>query len=332
MAEAALPLAQAQHPLPDRGWATISSQTLVRVSGSGTDKFLQGQFSQDLKEVRPDNSPRAAACTPKGRAYALVRMVRQGEDVLFDLPNELAEQTTTHLKKFLMLFRGTTMATESDACLIGILGHDIADSLLAGASDRLNQPGRTEQIGNHRLIRTQDTAEGTPRYEFWQLGALETDQKAAFDAASQANETDWQASEIAAGVPSLTPGTRESFVPQMLNWQHLQGVHFKKGCYTGQEVIARMHFLGQLKKSLFRLQIESVDVPPAPAEPVLVDERPVGEVVNAVQYTDGSVQALAVLRHDSIGKNLLLGNDRHPATLLPLPYTVSEREIVTTDT
>ncbi|MBS3803105.1 MAG: folate-binding protein YgfZ [Oleiphilaceae bacterium] len=322
----------AHHPLPGQGWAPLSSQIVLRVSGAGTDKFLHGQFSQNLKDVSADNAPRAAACNPKGRAYALVRMVRHGDDVVFNLPVTLADQTTAHLKKFLMLFRGTTMTTEPEAGIIGILGHALADRLSPGAPDRLDTPGRTENLGEHRLLRTQDTAEGTPRYEFWQLGEMTATQKQALEAESQLSEADWQASEIRAGVPWLTPGTRESFVPQMLNWQHLQGVHFNKGCYTGQEVIARMHFLGQLKKSLFRLRTGPVNLPPVPGEPVVVDERAVGEVVNAVQYADGSIEALAVLRHDSTEKTLLLGNDRQPATVLPLPYTVTERAAVAKDT
>ena len=115
---------------------------------------------------------------------------------------------------------------------------------------------------------------------------------------------DWQASEIAAGVASLTTATQESFVPQMLNWQHVGGVHFKKGCYTGQEVIARMHFLGQLKKSLFRFRIEQSEDLPTPGTALFAGERSVGEVVNAIKYRDGSVELLAVVRHDAAENTL----------------------------
>jgi folate-binding protein YgfZ len=125
----------------------------------------------------------------------------------------------------------------------------------------------------------------------------------------------------------LSTATSESYVPQMLNWQHLGGMHFKKGCYTGQEVIARMHFLGQLKKSLFRFRAAATNCIPAPGTSIMAGERSVGEVVNAVGFSDGSCELLAVIRHDAA--NDALTADGLPETLLeqqPLPYTVSERE------
>ncbi|OZB19779.1 MAG: hypothetical protein B7X58_02120 [Marinobacter sp. 34-60-7] len=144
------------------------------------------------------------------------------------------------------------------------------------------------------------------------------------DALPAITEQDWALSDIAAGVPNLTPDTVEAYVPQMLNLQHLQGVHFKKGCYTGQEVIARMHFLGQLKKSLYRLSFKGQE--PVIGTRVMVGDRAVGEVVNATMAGPDSGQCLAVLRHDSATATLSLENAPDATlTLLPLPYTVPEQ-------
>lgn len=318
--------ANARSPLPQNGWAALEDQVVVRVSGPGTDKFLHGQFSQSLDDVKSDFSPRAAACNPKGRAYALVRMVRDGDDVLFNLPSALADETLAHLNKYRMLFRGTDMAIEPEARVLGVLGYELVEALCPGASTDLAHPGDTTPIGRHRLVRTQDTAEGVPRFELWQREPLADHLQQALSPAPELSSTDWAASEIAAGVPSLTPETRDSFVPQMLNWQHLQGIHFKKGCYTGQEVIARMHFLGQLKKSLYRLRLNDAAQLPQPGEPVHAGERNVGELVNSVRYQDGHIECLAVLRHDSTDARLTIGSDPAPAELLPLPYAVPERE------
>jgi folate-binding Fe-S cluster repair protein YgfZ len=117
----------------------------------------------------------------------------------------------------------------------------------------------------------------------------------------------------------------------MLNLQHLEGIHFKKGCYTGQEVIARMHFLGQLKKSLYRLGAESVDAP-EPGSPVMSGDKSVGEVVRAVRFEDGSVQLLVVLRHGDADSHLHLPGSDQPLQPLPLPYAVPEREAGPSDT
>ncbi|SNC76158.1 hypothetical protein SAMN04487881_3276 [Marinobacter sp. es.048] len=315
--------AVADYPLPNNGWAVLDDQVVVRISGPGTDKFLQGQFSQNLDEVTPDRSPRAAAATPKGRAYCLTRMVRAGDDILMDFPSELADNIISHLRKYLMLFRGTTMEEVQESRIIGILGSELAESLGGDALDELKEPGDSSPVRDGILVKTQPTAEGTARFEFWQTEESEP----ALPAGDQMSVTDWQASEIAAGVASLTAATQESFVPQMLNWQHVDGVHFKKGCYTGQEVIARMHFLGQLKKSLFRFRLERAEELPAPGSALLAGERSVGEVVNSVKYRDSSIELLAVVRHDA-AENTLHPDGLPEAVLapMPLPYSVPERE------
>ena len=315
--------AVADYPLPTDGWAVLNDRVIVRISGPGTDKFLQGQFSQNLDEVVSGYSPRAAAATPKGRAYCLTRMVRFGDDILMDLPSELADDTINHLRKYLMLFRGTTMERVTEARILGILGTGLAETLADESLDTLTDPGKSTRLSDGVLVKTQSTAEGTARFEFWRTA----ESKPALSANAQIALADWQASEIAAGVARLTPATQESFVPQMLNWQHLGGVHFRKGCYTGQEVIARMHFLGQLKKSLFRFRIERAANVPSPGSALLSDERSVGEVVNAVEYSDGSVELLAVVRHDA-AQSPLHPKDMPEAVLvpIPLPYSVPERE------
>lgn len=317
----------ATYPSPDHARIPVTDQVIVRVSGPGTDKFLQGQFSQQISDVTEHYSPRAAACSPKGRAYCLTRMVRAGEDVLMALPGSLAEETLAHLRKYLMLFRGTAMVVDAGAALIGLLGPSAANTLADNASAQLASPGDTLTVEGGHLIRTMDTAEGLARFELWQTGALASEVQAALDALPRETLATWQASEIAAGVPSLCPETRESFVPQMLNWQHLGGVHFKKGCYTGQEVIARMHFLGQLKKSLFRFSGPATDATPAPGSTLVKAGRSVGELVNSVALANGTFQCLAVVRHDAAQSGLALEQAPElPLHQLPLPYPVPERE------
>ncbi|MGF2736367.1 YgfZ/GcvT domain-containing protein [Marinobacter sp. DUT-1] len=304
-------------PLPDQGYVRLTDRILVRVSGPGTDKFLQGQFSQHLEEVTADRALRAAASSPKGRAYCLTRLARDGDSVILDLPAALAEQTLGQLRKYLMLFRGTTMETLDDGVIWGILGQETARAAVDRDISGLRAPGDALGIDSGLLIRVESDDRGIERYELWQTSGNQP----VFRAASQLSLADWHATEIAAGVPALDEAGWEAFVPQMLNLQHLGGIHFKKGCYTGQEVIARMHFLGQLKKSLFRFR-SSGDV--TPGADVKKGDRTVGTVVNRVPFSDGSVELLAVIRHDAADQALSVeGNN---LTALPLPYAVPERE------
>lgn len=313
------PSSQAASPLPETGAVAITDRVLVRVTGGGTDKFLHGQFSQNLEDVTDQASPRAAACNPKGRTYCLTRLARQGDDVLLDLPRELSESILTQLRKYLMLFRGTSMAPIEEGKIFGLLGHSLARQLSPLADERLKADGDTLRLEDGLLIRTGDTAEGLSRYEFWQTARTPE----AIARAPEISLATWQASEIAAGIPQLTQPTQEQYVPQMLNWQHLNGVHFRKGCYTGQEVIARMHFLGQLKKSLYRLSASPGHLP-EPGALVFAGEKSCGEVINAVAPADGSMELLAVLRHAAAEGPMTL-EDGTALQVMPLPYTVTER-------
>ncbi|MFW5825267.1 MAG: YgfZ/GcvT domain-containing protein, partial [Marinobacter sp.] len=238
---------------------------------------------------------------------------------------EAAEETVRHLNKYLMLFRGTTMERLGQSQCLGLLGEEAAGLVAGGAGTLPETVNGTTALEGGYLIRTNSTAAGLTRFELWLPEGADEALQALIARLHPANEADWLASEIAAGVPGLAPETREAWVPQMLNWQHLEGIHFKKGCYTGQEVIARMHFLGQLKKSLYRLEAPGNEVP-APGSAVHAGDRAVGEVVRAVAMDDDRVELLAVLRHDNAEAPLHLADGGQPLTLLPLPYRVPERE------
>lgn len=317
------PIARSHPELP--ATAPLADRILYRIKGPGTNDFLQGQMSQNLAEVTTEHSPRAAASTPKGRAYLLTRLVRDGDDVLLTMPTAIANDVANQLNKYLMLFRGTSMERLEPGRIVGILGKQGATRLLDDSAELPAESGDTQRLSSGYLIRSQDTAEGTARFELWLPEGADATLQAKLDALPKATEPEWNASEISAGVADLVADTREAWVPQMLNWQHLGGIHFKKGCYTGQEVIARMHFLGQLKKSTYRLQAPAGEAP-APGTHIIADGKSVGEVVRAIALDDGTVQLLAVLKHAAAGGELSLEQTGQPLVILPLPYAVPERE------
>ena len=319
----------ADQPLPENSWAELSDRLMMTVSGAGTEKFLQGQFSQNVSEVTADKSLHAAASNRKGRAYALVRMVRHNDDILMDFSRELADATEAELRKYLMLFRGTTMTRLENSRIIGIFGSELAQAVAgeqASIATSLRQSGDTLAVGQGHLVLLEPTIDGPARYEFWSTDGALPAVLGAQDQSSQCSLATWQAGQIAAGVPWLTTTTAGAYVPQMLNWQHLGGVHFKKGCYTGQEVIARMHFLGQLKKSLYRLAV-TTDAAPAVGDAISNGERNVGEVVNTLQTGPQQYHLLAVIRHDAANGPLTLADNADAKIqLCPLAYSVPERE------
>ncbi|MCH8497103.1 MAG: folate-binding protein [Marinobacter sp.] len=306
--------------------ARLERERLIRVSGAQARNFLHGQLSQNMDDVTPSQALRAAACTPKGRAYGLLLVARDGDDFVLRCPTEVLDPLLHTLNKYRPLFRGTTMDVEPAAEVYGLLGQAAAQTLMADAGSQLTHWGATLTTPGGLLIRVPDTAEGLQRYEFWRLQPDAAELPAAFKNQLGASAITWAHSEIAAGVATLTPATLESYVPQMLNWQHLQGIHFKKGCYTGQEIIARMHFLGQLKKSLYRLISATPHAPVIAGTPVMGGEESVGEVVNCSPLEDGRLALLAVLRHDRASAPLSLPEQGAALHLQPLPYTVPEQQ------
>lgn len=323
------PLARRQPDLPAA--VLLEDRALFRVSGPGTNDFLQGQLSQNLTEVVAGYSPRGSASTPKGRAYLLTRLVRDGDDILLTMPANLAEAVTTQLRKYMMLFRGTSMTRLENGKIFGLLGDAAAEAVAGDSASLPVEENHSVMAADGHLIRVESTAEGLARFELWLPDGASDSVTGSIRALSQATLADWEASEIAAGIPELTPETQEEWVPQMLNLQHLNGLHFKKGCYTGQEVIARMHFLGQLKKSLFRLEGPASGLP-APGSAVMADDKAVGEVVRAVSFDDDTIALLAVLRHADAEKDLYLTDKAQLLQVMPLPYPVPERDAEQPDT
>ena len=305
--------------------APLASERLIRVSGAQARNFLHGQLSQNMDDITPGQALRAAACTPKGRAYGLLLVARDGNDFILRCPVSVLDPLLHTLNKYRPLFRGTTMDVEPAAEVYGLLGDASAHTLTTDPAGQLTQWGTTLAVAGGLLIRVPDTAEGLRRYEFWRLQP-DIELPAAFTLQLGAQPDDWARSEIAAGIATLTPDTLENYVPQMLNWQHLQGIHFKKGCYTGQEIIARMHFLGQLKKSLYRLVSDTPQEPVNAGTLVIRGEETVGEVVNCIPLADGRLALLAVLRHDKATAPLLLSGQSAELQLQPLPYTVLEQQ------
>lgn len=319
---------------PGLGWTELNGERLFRVSGDAPRKFLDGQLSQNVDDITDSQSRRAAACNPKGRAYALMQLAAIGDDVLVQMPSSIADDVMAHLNKFLMLFRKTEMTALSQARVFGLWGQETASRIDAKA-DTLSQSGDSltlchEDAAYGKLIRVMDTAEGCARFEYWHLTAeadIPVPGSDAFRPDQKHTEADWAAAEISAGVVQLSSGSVDSYIPQMLNWQHVDGIHFKKGCYTGQEVIARMYFLGQLKKSVFRLRSENMSDAPETGTGIFANGKTVGEVINAVCFDNGQWEMLAVIKHSALDHTpwRMGSSDGETLERKPLPYDVPEQ-------
>lgn len=302
----------------------LNHEALLAVRGPDAAKFLQGQLTCNLNYLDERTCSLGARCTPKGRMTSSFRILQESDGYLLAMAGELLEAQLADLKKY-AVFSKSSLSDESAAWVrYGLQG---ADSLLLALG--LELPPQADSVVRANGMIALRLSDG--RAELW---APATERAALHGRlAAQLEEAplnDWLLGQVRAGIGQVFGGTRELFIPQMINLQAVGGVSFKKGCYTGQEIVARMQYLGKLKRRLYRLSLAGSDIPAPGCELFSpVHGSSVGEVVLAARATEG-VELLAVLQEDAKNNGRLnLASSTGPSlSLLDLPYELdADREI-----
>ncbi|UQS91933.1 folate-binding protein YgfZ [Pseudomonas chlororaphis subsp. piscium] len=305
-------------------FCSLSHEGVLAVRGPDASKFLQGQLTCNLNYLSDSQSSLGARCTQKGRMQSSFRILLEGDGCLLAMATELLEPQLADLKKY-AVFSKAKLSDES--ALWARFGLGNAEAVLTGLGLQL-PPEDGAVARNDGLIAIRVSAERT---ELWapadQAGALREKLSAQLP---EGDLNQWLLGQIRAGIGQVMPATRELFIPQMLNLQAIGGVSFKKGCYTGQEIVARMQYLGKLKRRLYRLAL-NVEELPEPGTPLFSPTHgsSIGEVVIAAR-AEQNIELLAVLQAEAAEDgNLHLGALEGPGLqLLDLPYQLDrDREI-----
>ncbi|WP_150300644.1 CAF17-like 4Fe-4S cluster assembly/insertion protein YgfZ [Pseudomonas profundi] len=305
----------------------LAHQGVMSVRGADPRKFLQGQVTCDLDKVTADVSTLGARCNPKGRMQSSFRLLNSGEDeFLLCMNRELVSSQVSELSKYAVFFKTALTDATADWVGLGLWGPDAQEALRTA---NLAVPGRSNEVahtGRTLVVRLAEDA-----FEIWLSAAeaqptLDSLCQSATPAATEA----WQVRQIRAGIGEVTQSTYESFIPQMLNLQQLGGVSFRKGCYTGQEIVARMQYLGKLKRRMYRLLLAG-DAPPPPGTPIVDRDngKLLGEVVVAAR-SNHIVEMLAVLQKDAAQLTTMsVADSGGPLlTMADLPY---ESELIASE-
>lgn len=305
-------------------FCTLSHEGVLAVRGADASKFLQGQLTCNLNYLSDTQASLGARCTQKGRMQSSFRILLEGDGVLMAMASELLEPQLADLKKY-AVFSKSKLTDESAGWVRFGLEHGDAALISLG----LELPAETDSVvRNDGLIALRVSPD---RAELWVRADQADTLKGKLSVLLAEGELNqWLLGQIRAGIGQVMPSTRELFIPQMLNLQAVGGVSFKKGCYTGQEIVARMQYLGKLKRRMYRLQLEASELP----EPGTQLFSPthgssIGEVVLAAR-TEQNIELLAVLQAEAAEDgNLHLGALEGPGLyLLDLPYQLDrDREI-----
>lgn len=304
----------------------LSHLGLIAAGGADTQTFLQSQLTNDAREVSATHSQLSGYCTAKGRLLALFRIFMRGDVTYLQLPLELLEPTLKRLRMFVMRAK-VTLEDASPALLrIGYSGPYAEQHLRAALGSAPQAVNEVIESGGITALRLPGVA---PRFELMgDFGALRTLWTKLEANAIPAGAEAWSLLDIRAGVPEVFKSSVEEFIPQMVNLTALGAVNFKKGCYPGQEIVARMQYLGTLKRRMILAHIDAAE-PPAPTTPVFEAgaESAQGHIVHAQRAPQGGCDALAVVVIAAMERGALhLATPDGPLLQIEsLPYTLEQQ-------
>ncbi|ALG66664.1 YgfZ/GcvT domain-containing protein [Beggiatoa leptomitoformis] len=301
----------------------LSTLGLLQVTGNDAEKFLQGQFTNDVRQVNGQRSQRSAWCNAKGRVLYTFQLIKRDNTYLILLPHEVLDAVQKRLKMFVL--RSDVQFTDVSDQLppIGVVGKN-SQQLLANALG-FSVPEETNASITQEQTTIVRIAGQIPRYivisdlttqsQTWQ--AL---QKHAKPVGTHA----WQLLDILAGIPQIATVLSDEFIPQMLNYQAIGGINFKKGCYAGQEIVARMQYLATLKQRLYLVKIANSSTTPQAGDNLYgtADTQSIGKLVNIQAHPEGGYVGLAVLNIEQADSNpvYLQQTNGTVLDLLELPY------------
>lgn len=304
----------------------LSPLGLLRIDGPDAARFLQGYATCDVSRVSESRAAASALCTREGRTLATFRLWGPSDALTLRLHRALIVPVHDLLARYIVFSKADLVEPRDAVVGMGLAGPGASERItaLCGHAPAYDEVvSASTDVGDVTVIRCRGDHE---RFEIWLPVAAAPELWTRLEAeARPAPWARWVAMRIREGYVELSPRTAGEFIPQALNLQALGSISFDKGCYLGQEVVARMQYLGRIKKRLYRFSLDaSLASDPVLGAEVTVDDangEVVGEVV-AAATDDGRCELLAVIRNDRADARLYVG--RHPLTPEPLPYDVPE--------
>jgi len=311
----------------------LSHRSLLCVTGADAGAFLQGQLTQDITALEASVALLAGYCSPKGRLLATLLVWHERDAYWLDAAGDLAEFLVKRLSQYVL----RSKASISSVGVRPLVGSDptrgltptapiSALGLVGDATAALSAAGLTRPAVPQHCTSGGITVISLSVGRTMLLGpsiTLDALQERLAPHCTPGTAHDWASAAVREGVAEITLVTQDEWIPQMLNWDLLGGINFKKGCYTGQEIVARSHYLGQVKRRLYRLSVASNwdNVQVGDAVYGADAQSPVGKIAMVGGPSAEGYEVLAVLTREAAQGPLHLASSSGAALqLLPLPY------------
>ena len=302
----------------------LSQFGTIKVSGEEAQKFLQSLLSNDITAVNAKTAQLSSFNSPKGRMLASFLIWQQDNDYYLQLPRSLTAAVHKKLSMYVLRAKVKVSDVSDELVCLGLSGKQAA-SLMAQQFNALPETNWGVTQHNHASI----IRYAEDRYQLniapQQAQAIWTALRAS---ATPAAASCWDWLNIRAGIPVITPATQEQFVLQMTNLDLLGGVSFKKGCYPGQEIVARTHYLGKQKRRMYLAHVEAETIPEPGNEVFSADMQgqACGMIINASRAPGGGFDLLVVMQISSLasGDVHLQAMNGVKLNFLALPYPFPE--------
>ncbi|CNC60224.1 putative global regulator [Yersinia frederiksenii] len=303
---------------------SLDDWALVTLTGADRVKYLQGQVTADIDALPTDQHVLCAHCDAKGKMWSNLRLFYRGEGLAFIERRSVLDNQLSELKKY-AVFSKVVISAQPDAVLLGVAGAQAQAALTPIFAELPNAEHPVIQQGNSTLLHF-----SLPTERFLIVTDSEQAQQIVeklADSAQLNNSKQWLALDIEAGFPIIDADSSAQFIPQATNIQALNGISFSKGCYTGQEMVARAKYRGANKRALYWLAGNAKRVPAAGEDlewQLGENWRRTGTVLAAIQLSNGTVWVQAILNNDLASDSVLRVRDDVESVLSiqPLPYSL----------
>jgi tRNA-modifying protein YgfZ len=302
--------------------ADLSQLGVIAFHGDDTASFLQGQLTNDVRTLHADSAQWNGYCSPKGRLLGNFLMWRQGFDYCLQLSGDILPGLLKRLSMFILRAKVQGRDASDETVRLVVAGKQALASVTTamGAVPEsamhsvTTEPGQVIRVGDDKFVLS-IAPERAPAV--WQ---------ALTQSATPVGAPVWDWLRLNAGIPMIVAATQEQFVPQMVNLEAIGGVSFQKGCYPGQEIVARSQYLGKLKRRMFLAHVDAAAAPGDSLYSADIEGQAAGMVVNAAPAPAGGFDVLAVAQIESANAQTLhlKAVDGAALSLKPLPYALPE--------
>ncbi len=302
--------------------ADLSQLGVIAFRGEETATFLQGQLTNDVRALHADSAQWSGYCSPKGRLLGNFLMWRQGDDYCLQLSGDILPGVQKRLSMFILRAKVQARDASDESVRLVVAGKQALAAVTAamGAAPEAamhsvaGEAGQVIRVGQDKFVLSISPEHATA---VWQTLCR---------SATPVGAPVWDWLRLNAGVPMIVAATQEQFVPQMVNLEVIGGVSFQKGCYPGQEIVARSQYLGKLKRRMFLAHVDAEAAPGDSLYSADIEGQATGTVVNAAPAPAGGFDVLAVAQVESAHTQTLhlKAADGAALSLKPLPYALPE--------